>query len=360
MLRVITSTLLAAAVRAQAPTWLGIRPSTKAPSSLDLIDLADDATVNSVIGTIALGEDERAWPDALRCLPGFCLFATSLVGGASAVEESFVYKVNSANAAILYKVPVRGICAHMHVDFQSGHAYTLCIERGATGFRAEVVEVTGAAPISVADISTAVAGGRSAPGQTTHCSAFDSMYVGVDHGGAGKDVVITVDLAAGTVSKVTTLQAPLARALWATCDGSGVIGGVSFVAGDTPAANGTATFGGESLHEASLRNSSRHETLTSLPAQTAYDAAGKFVVDSTVGVFPNHVPSGMLTGTSPASYKDAFIATFYPPGTASNSTAARGAIWSVDPYGGGTDDVVAAFPYFLIGAAWDREGARRV
>ena len=78
-------------------------------------------------------------------------------------------------------------------------------------------------------------------------------------------------------------------------------------------------------------------------------------MDSTVGVWANHEPSGLLTGTSPASYKDAFIAAFYPAGTMTNATAARGALWAVDPYGGGSDNEVTAFGYMLIGAAWDRE-----
>ena len=87
----------------------------------------------------------------------------------------------------------------------------------------------------------------------------------------------------------------------------------------------------------------------------AFDGNGAYKADSVVGVPPNHVPSGLLTGTSPASYKDAFIAAFYPRGTLSNATAARGVLWSVDPYGGGSDDYVTTFPYYLVGAAWDRE-----
>ena len=309
---------------AQAPTWYALRPSQTASSSLDLIDITDGASVNSVIGTVALGAGELAWPDAVRCLPGFCLLATTATSDSG--SQSFIYKINTANAATLYRVPVPGVCAHMHADFSTGHAYTLCID----GASAIVTEVTGSAPIDVVDISADVAGGRVAPGQTTHCSAFQSMYVGVDNGGNGKDAIITVDLTAGKVSKVTALSADLTRSLWATCDGSGVVGGLSFVQGSSPGANGTATFG-------------------------AFAADGSFKVDSTVGVFPNHVPSGLLTGTSPASYKDAFIAAFYPAGTLTNATAARGALWAVDPYGGGSDDIVTTFPYYLIGAAWDRE-----
>jgi hypothetical protein len=316
---------------AQSPTWFGLRPSPSAPHSVDLVDLTDGAVVRTTIGTVALGAGEYAWPDAVRCLPGFCLFATSIVAqGPGAEDESFVYKVSTTDATVIYKSGAPGICAHMHADFSTGHAYTLCIEEAATGYRAVVTEVTGAKPIAVADITDQVNHGRVAPGQTTHCSAFQSMYVGVDNGGNGKDTIITIDLTAGKVSKVTALGADLTRSLWATCDGSGVVGGLSFVPGPSPGANGTATFG-------------------------AFAADGSYKADSTVGVWPNHEPSGLLTGTSPASYKDAFIAAFYPAGTLTNATAARGALWAVDPYGGGSDDIVTAFGYYLIGAAWDRE-----
>jgi len=317
-----------ACAAAQAPTWYGLRPSATKAQSLDLVDLTDAAVVRTTIGTVALGAGEYAWPDAVRCLPGFCLFAvTAGTGGAA---QSFVYKVSTADASIIYKSSAPGVCAHMHADFSTGHAYTLCIEDAATGYRAVVTEVTGSKPVAVADITANVNRGSVAPGQTTHCSAFQSLYVGVDNGGQGRDVIITVDLTAGKVSKVTKLASDLTRSLWATCDGSGVIGGLSFVPGDTPAANGTATFG-------------------------AFDGSGAYTADSTVGIPPNHVPSGLLTATSPATYKDAFIAAFYPAGTLSNATAARGVLWAVDPYGGGSDDYVSVFPYFLVGAAWDRE-----
>jgi hypothetical protein len=316
---------------AQAPTWYGLRPQENALNSVELLDLTDGAVVRSVLGSVKLGAGEYAWPDAVRCLPGFCLFATSVVAsGPGAEDESFIYKISTVNAQVIYKASAPGICAHMHADFTTGHAYTLCIEDSSTGYRAVVTEVTGTQPIAVADITANVAKGKVAPGQTTHCSAFKSMYVGVDNGGAGKDVVIAVDLTAGKVSKVTTLADPLPSSLWATCDGSGVIGGLSFAPGATPTMNGTATFG-------------------------AFDANGNYKVDSTVGVWANHVPSGLLTGTSPASFQDAFIAAFYPEGTLSNASTTKGAIWAVDPYGGGSDDIVTAFSYYLVGAAWDRE-----
>jgi hypothetical protein len=330
LMRAALAACATALATAQEPTWFGLRPSATTPQSVEVVDLTDGAVVRTVIGTVALGKGEYAHPDAVRCLPGFCLFSTSVFGAGRLPSVSYVYKVSTTNAALIYKAPAPGVCAHMHADFSTGHAYTLCIDDSATGYSAVVTEVTGTTPVSVADISSEVAGGRVAPGQTTHCSAFQSMYVGVDNGGSGKDTIISVDLTAGKVSKVTPLASDLARALWATCDGTGVIGGMSFQPGDTPTANGTATFG-------------------------VYASDGTYKADSSVGVWPNHEPNGLLTGTSPASYKDAFIAAFYPAGTLSNATAARGAIWAVDPYGGGSDDEVTAFGYYLIGSAWDRE-----
>jgi hypothetical protein len=89
------------------------------------------------------------------------------------------------------------------------------------------------------------------------------------------------------------------------------------------------------------------------------DAAGAYSLKAKIGTPGNLEPSGLLTATSPASYQDAFIATAYPPSTLTNATSARGVLWAVDPYGGGSDDFVTPLSYVLIGAAWDREGARR-
>jgi hypothetical protein len=280
------------------------------------VDLTDGAVVNSVLGSVQLAAGELAWPDAVRCLPGFCLFAATTQGSP---PTSAVYRISTKDASVVYRVAVPGVCAHMHVDYTTGHAYTLCTDGATT----EVVEVTGAAPVTVADVTKAVAGGATLPGQTTHCSATQSMYVGVSHGGAGKDAIVSVDLTAGRVSGSVTLASPLSRTLWATCVGSGVVGGLDF----TP---GNATFG-------------------------TFDAAGRFKLDSSVTVPPGLVPSGLLTATSPASYKDAFIAAFYPDGTETNSTTASGVLWAVDPYGGGSDDFTSPIDFVLIGAAWDRE-----
>jgi hypothetical protein len=92
--------------------------------------------------------------------------------------------------------------------------------------------------------------------------------------------VLAVDLATGAVDKVTTLSVRLFDALWATCDGSGVIGGLTY-----SAKAGTAEFG-------------------------TVDANGAYSKKATVNVAAGFVPSGLLTATSPASYQDAFIAAF--------------------------------------------------
>jgi hypothetical protein len=152
----------------------------------------------------------------------------------------------------------------------------------------------------------------------------------MSNGGAGKDTLVTVDLTAGKVAGNVVLDSAVSRTLWATCDGTGVVGGLSFAPGGSPSANGTATFG-------------------------TFDGRGRYVVDSTVGVPPGLVPTGLLTATSPATFKDAFLAAFYPAGTPTTAPAS-GALWAVDPYGGGSDDFVTPINnFYLIGAAWDRE-----
>lgn len=189
-----TLSLLAACAAAQAPSWLGLRPSPDAPGSVDLIDLADNAKINRVIGTLALGRDEVPFADAVRCLPGppaFCLFATQDMGPTpSPGNESFIYRIDAETAALVWKAVCPGTCAHMHVDYSSTRAFTFSFE-GPGGARAEVLDVpaSGGPSQQLADVSKAVAGGNVLPGQTTHCSATNHMYIGVSHGGAGKDQV---------------------------------------------------------------------------------------------------------------------------------------------------------------------------
>ena len=210
-MRCIVALAAVNAVSAQAPTWFGLTPARMSPtpgvSTLDLVDLTDAALVRSTIGHIDLGHGEFANWDALRCLPGLCLFTTTTY--AAGAPSSFVYRVSTADASIAYKVAVPGVCAHMHADFTSGHAYTLCL----TATSATVVEVTGTAPIQVADVTAAIGSGSVLAGQTTHCSAFKHLYIGVSHGGAGKDAVVAVDLVAGRVDATTRLSVPLFDAM---------------------------------------------------------------------------------------------------------------------------------------------------
>ena len=330
-MRAFAALSLIAGVSAQAPSWLGIRPSASTPGQVELIDLADDGSPNRLLGALTLGRGEVPWADAVRCLPGppaFCLFATTATGpGPAAGNESFIYRIDAQTAALIWKAPCPGTCAHMHVDYSSTRAFTFSYE-GPGGMRAEVVEIpaSGGAPVQVADVSAAVAGGLVKAGQTTHCSATNHIYIGVAHGGAGKDQVLAVDLASGQVDKTTTLQVALFDALWATCDGSGVIGGVSF-----NAATGSADFG-------------------------TVDANGAYTKKDTVAIKAGFVPSGLLTATSPANFADAFIAAFYPPGALTNVSHAAGLLWDVDPYGGGTADDTHPIDYMLVGASWDRGG----
>lgn len=230
---------------------------------MELVDLTDGAAVNRVVGTLQLTPGEYAWPDAVRCLPGFCLIATTVNASRPGLASSYITRVSTNDASVIAKVPAAGTCAHMHVDFSTGNAYTLCIVDASVGYQAIVTEVSGTTHRAVVDISTSVARGSVAAGQTTHCSATHSMYVGVDNGGAGKDVILTVDLTAGRVSATTILAGALPRTIWATCDGSGVVGGLSFVPGAGVTQNGTATFG-------------------------TFSASGVYTVDSKVRVMVEH------------------------------------------------------------------------
>lgn len=316
MLSLLVAASAASAVCAQ---WWGITPASA--NSVSLVELGDNAVIQQTVGQVALGAGEVTWVDAVRCIYSFCLFSTTTTSGGS--TASFVYNVStSAGARVLSKSSCPATCAHMHVDHSTGNAYTLSVDATKRVF--QVVEVTNGAARLVADISSLVKGGSVGPGQTTHCSATKHMYVGVNNGGAGPDVVLAVDLIAGRVDAITKLSVPLFDALWGTCDGSGVIGGISYTPGGGAGQNGTVAFG-------------------------TVDARGVYTQKASVSAPPSFVPNGLLTATSPATFQDAFIATLYPP----SGTPTSGYLWSVDPYGGGSDDFVSPITYFLVGAAWD-------
>jgi len=226
-----------------------------------------------------------------------------------------------------YKAPCPGLCEHMHVDHSTGHGYTVSMDKGVT----QIIEVVGADNfIPVTDISSVIGAGTILPGQTTHCSAFKSMYIGFTSP-AGTAAIVSVNLTSGTVSGVTSLPAgqPLFDSLWATCDGSGVIGGVSFAPGKA-GANGTATF-------------------------VTIDARGRAAKGDAVGVPGDSVPNGMLTAASDSSH---YLAAFYPQTTPVNATDAKGWLWAVAPFGG-SDDFVSRIDTYLIGAAFDAAAAQR-
>jgi hypothetical protein len=309
---------------ASAQTWYGLIADS--PDTLFFAELSDKAVVTKKIVDIKLAPGEQAHTDAMRCLVGFCAFTTTVY---EPTVQSFVTRINSANGAILSKVPLKGDCAHMHVDFTTNHLYTLCIDDSSSGYSAVITEIASPTPNFVIDITSSVNKGIIRPGQTTHCSAFHSMYVGVNNGGAGKDVIISVDLVTPKVSGTVTLQkSALSRTLWARCDGSNEIGGINWSAGSGPNSNGTAVFGDFSTID------------------------GSYTVWATVGVPNEYEPSGLLT----ESETEQAIAAFYPVGTRPNSTKVTGYLWAVDPFAKVGDDYVTEYDFNLVAASFDRDG----
>lgn len=301
------------------------------PTQYDIVELSDAAVITKRVAAVAVSANEVVHTDAMRCLFGFCAFTTTLHGAAGAPSTSYAYRINTTTAAVIAKTPLLGDCAHMHVDYNSGNLYTLCLENAASGPFADVVEVSGAAPVVVAKIAAAIAGGAVLPGQTTHCSAYKSMYIAVSHGGAGMDTVVTVDLVAARVKSVVKLADAAPRALWATCTGDGEIGGVAWAPGAGAGASGTASFGEFSA------------------ATGAYKPLASVAVPATLE------PTGLLTETE----TEQAIAVFMPRGTRTNATIVDGALWSFAPFAGTADSKVADYTYNLIAASLDRDATRR-
>lgn len=270
----------------------------------------------------------------------------------------------------------------MHVDFSSGTAYTFSFE-GPGGSRAEVVSVTAAGAVQVADITSAVAGGNVRPGQTTHCSATKHMYVGVDHGGAGKDQVLAVDLTKGAVDQTVTLQvrprgcrrrrapprathsAPgprrcpslprcgrraTAAASSAACPLRRPLRARRPSAPSTPRAPSRSSPRCWSRPASSRRACSRRHPPRCVLPQALAQRDGP---QSCAVLCPSNTHT---LAASQDTATDAFFAGFYPPRTRTNQTGVKGETWSVDPYGKGTDDFTSPIDFYLIGAAWTRAG----
>lgn len=237
--------------------------------------------ISRTAGLIEIGATEEVHTDAMRCLAGMCNFMTTSYSPSSL--QSFAYRVNTSSGELVSKTPVKGDCAHLHEDYSTNHLYTLCTDTSSGRNTVIVWEVAGPIPEAVLDITAVVKNGRTRPGQTTHCSAFHSMYVGVDLGGNGQDLIITVDLPSAKVASTTTLEDPLWKTLWARCDGSNEIGGISWAPGSSRADAGIAFFG------------------------TLDTTNGKFQNLLNISIPPGLEPSGLLTETE----TEQSVATFY-------------------------------------------------
>jgi hypothetical protein len=337
--RLVTGAALVLCAAAQDPVdpkWFGLRVGSAA-NVVDLVELTDGAAVVRVVGSVVLGRGEAVPYDAFRNDgAGFALFAAST--GSAAAGGSFVYNVSVADASVISKTPCPAVCNTMHLDFSTGDAITLSVDAtlapGAPG-RARVLRFhgNGPSPTVAADVSAALTG-TTAPGMSTHCSAFKHFYVAQGLGGAGVDSVLSVDLVAGRVDAVTTL--PLAAPfMWAQCDGTNTVGTLALAPAGAPGGNGTATLGSLVLN----------------------GGAGAYTPKGVIGIPPGLAPSGLIAGTSVVTSADAaFVASFYPAGTTSATVGAAGVLWAVEPFGSPpySLDTVSPLPYNLIGAAWDR------
>lgn len=323
--------VLAAAGGARAQTWYGLTPTAANPGgAVDVVVLQDNAKITQTVGTVALAPGERTWPDGFRCIRGFCLFAATTFAGATPVSTT-IYNVSAADASVLTRsAPCPGACRDVHVDYRSGRVFVTSIVPGKSVVVTEVPG--GGGPLApVIDVTSVVgaSGASIAPGQSTHCSEDGPgghMFLGVAPGGGAAAFVLDIDLAAGEIAKtIPLLSAPLFSSLWARCDGSGTIGGVSFAPGAGAGANGTATFG-------------------------SVDTNGRYTPGDAVSVPPGYAPTGLLTGTEDAALN---LAVFFPPGTPTNATGVPGYTWAVSSTPGGSEDALADAGYYLVGAAVD-------
>lgn len=174
---------------------------------------------------------------------------------------------------------------------------------------------------TIGDLSKALVGVNVNSGQTTHCSATRTVYIGVSRGGAGKDVVLSFSLTSGTVVATTPLLgAPLPRALWAACDAS-----LGFIGGVASSQSGSLEFG-------------------------VFSTSGGYTRNDRVTIPSGWAPSGLLTATSDrGATGNLFLATI------NDETGAAAAAWTVDPWGTGkTQDALTDFQWTMLAASWDR------
>jgi hypothetical protein len=319
----LAATAAALGVAASQPTWYGLVPASTG-GAVTLVTLSDNAVIDSTMGTIPLAKGEATWPDGFRCIRSFCLFTVSHYPPGNPIPDgSFIYNVSSADARVHSKTPCAGFCRDVHVQYSTGRVFTLSLTQSAS----IVTEITGGTAVSILDITAALGNSDVLAGCTTHCSEVGPsghFYVGTSNFGEAPDVIIGVDLAAKKIDSTITLPVLQFAALWAKCDGSGVVGGISYTAG-TGAANGTATVG-------------------------SVDTAGKYTAGDAVSVPFNFNPTGLLTATADGNR---FLAAIFPLYTPTNSSGVPGFLWAVQPYGG-SDETLTASPYYLIGAAWDK------
>lgn len=74
----------------QGPTWYGLTPSASSSSAVDLVTLNDAAVIGSTLGTVKLAvPGSIVWPDGMRCVRGFCIFAATFYAGGGNATSLF-------------------------------------------------------------------------------------------------------------------------------------------------------------------------------------------------------------------------------------------------------------------------------
>ena len=307
------------AVVAQQLQWLG-QTFDAASGNVTIWTLTGAGAPGSALGSVALPAGASIGVDLFRCMPygSHCQFIwVDATGAATLVNTTLDAQVVGSVA-----LPPADSIVSLHVDHSTDDSYFTALS-GAGGAAVMRVANDGSAT-TVVDLSpylaAAGAGATIKNGGATHCSNLKTMWVAVSNASAG--AILTVDLAGGSVTKVTPLAFAGFDALWADC--------------------------------------AEFDVKSDVPGGTVFDAAnqalrygvvgdgGAFVPQATGKVAGGLVPNGLLTFADVFDTTYNYAAPLYPPG-AKPGDAAKGAIAFFDFDGPAM--TFSPVAYFLAGAS---------